>query len=100
MAAGHEHRDGRLGQRPVLEHVDGDVGGEVVDAVQRHVERQGVRLGRRHADQQRTGQAGTGRHRDRVQVGQPVQTLQRPAHPVVAAELRLVALQEGQYPAV
>ena len=35
VPAGDEHRDGRLGQRPVLEHVDGDVRGQVVDAVQR-----------------------------------------------------------------
>ena len=46
VAAGDEHRQARLGQRPVLELVDRDVGGEVVDAVQRLAEAEGERLGR------------------------------------------------------
>ena len=39
VAAGDEQRHGRLGQRAVLEHVDGDVRREVVDAVQPDAER-------------------------------------------------------------
>ena len=44
VAAGHEHRQARLGQRAVLQLVDGDVRGEVVDAVQRlaQADRQGL----------------------------------------------------------
>jgi hypothetical protein len=52
----------------VLQRVDGDVRGEVVDAVERHVPGRGVGLGGGHADEQRPGQAGTGGHRDRVDV--------------------------------
>ena len=37
VPAGDQHRDRRLGQRPVLQLVDGDVRGEVVDAVERLV---------------------------------------------------------------
>ena len=35
VATAHQQRQARLGQRAVLELVDGDVGGQVVDAVQR-----------------------------------------------------------------
>jgi hypothetical protein len=55
VAARHQHRDRRLGQRAVLEDVDGHVRGQVVDAVQRHAQGQRVGLGGRDADQQRAG---------------------------------------------
>nr|BFE86258.1 hypothetical protein GCM10020093_088590 [Planobispora longispora] len=42
----------------MFELVHGHVGGQVVDAVERHAQAQGVRLGRGHPDQQRPGQAG------------------------------------------
>ena len=58
VAAADQHRQARLGQRPVLELVDGDMGGEVVDAVDRLAEPDRQRLRRGDADQQRTGQAG------------------------------------------
>ena len=54
------------GQRSVLELVDGDVGREVVDPVQRLAEGERVGLGGRDADQQRAGQPGPGGHRDGV----------------------------------
>ena len=63
-----QQRQAGLGQRPVLELVDGDVGGEVVDAVQRLAEPERQRLGRGDADQQRAGQAGAAGDRDRVDV--------------------------------
>ena len=68
MAAADEQRQARLGQRPVLELVDGDVGGEVVDAVERLAEPERQRLGRGDADQQRAGEAGAAGHGDRVDV--------------------------------
>ena len=71
VAAADQHRQARLGQRAVLELVDGDVGGEVVDAVDRLAEPDRQRLGRGDADQQRAGQAGAAGHRDRVDVVQP-----------------------------
>ena len=68
VAAADQHRQARLGQRAVLELVDRDVGGQVVDAVDRLAEPDRERLGRGDADQQRTGQARTAGHRDRVDV--------------------------------
>ena len=44
--------------------------GEVVDAVERHAERERERLGRGHADEQRAGQARAGRDGDGVEVAQ------------------------------
>ena len=70
VPAADQHRDARLGQRAVLELVDGDVGGEVVDAVERLAEAQRERLGGGDADQQRAGQAGPAGDRDRVDVVQ------------------------------
>ena len=70
VAAGHQQRQARLGQRPVLELVDGDVRGEVVDAVERLAEPDREGLGRRDADQQRAGEAGSAGDRDRVDVVQ------------------------------
>jgi hypothetical protein len=52
----------------VFELVDADVRGEVVDAVQRLAQREGVRLGRRDAHQQRARQPRPGRHGDAVEV--------------------------------
>ena len=63
-----QQRQARLGQRAVLELVDGDVRGEVVDAVDRLAEPDRQRLGRGHADQQRAGQARAAGDRDRVDV--------------------------------
>ena len=63
VAAGDQQRDARLGQRPVLEGVDGDVRGQVVDAVERHAEAERVRLRRGDPDQQRAGQARARRSR-------------------------------------
>ena len=57
MAAADQQRQARVGQRAVLELVDGDVRGEVVDAVQRLAEPDRERLGRGDADQQGAGQA-------------------------------------------
>ena len=56
MPAGHQqgHRGRR--QRAVLQLVDGDVGGQVVDPVQRLAQREGKRLGRGHPDEQGPGQ--------------------------------------------
>ena len=48
----------------MLQGVDGDVRGEVVDPVERHVPRRRVGLRRRDPDQQRTRQPGTGGDRD------------------------------------
>ena len=70
VPAADQHRHARLGQRAVLELVDGDVGGEVVDAVERLAQPDRQRLGRRDPDEQRAGQAGAVGHRDRVDVAQ------------------------------
>ena len=70
VATRDEHRQAGLGQRSVLELVDRDVGGEVVDAVQRLAEAQGQRLGAGDPDQQRAGQAGPAGDRDGVDVAQ------------------------------
>ncbi len=71
VPAGDEHRHRRLGQRPVLDDVDGDVRGQVVDAVDRGAERHGERLGRSDPDEQGSGQSRPGRHGDRVEVAEP-----------------------------
>ena len=63
----------RLVQRPVFEQVDGHVRGEVVDAVERLVQGQRVRLGRRDADEQGAGQPRAGR-RPRCRRGRSVRT--------------------------
>ena len=68
VAAADQHRQARLRQRAVLELVDGDVRGEVVDAVERLAEPDRQRLGRRDADEQRAGQARSAGDRDRVDV--------------------------------
>ncbi len=54
----------------MLELVDGDVGGEVVDAVERLVGGEGVPLGGGDPDQQRARETGPGRHGDRIHVCQ------------------------------
>src|SRR5690606_23034048 len=68
VAAGHQQGHGRLGEGAVLQLVDADVGGEVVDPVERLAEGVGVRLGRRDAHEERAGQAGSGGDGDAVQV--------------------------------
>ncbi len=70
MPAGHQERDRGGRQWAVLELVHGDVRGQVIDAVQRLVQRHRVGLRRGDPDQQRAGQAGPGRHGDRVHRGQ------------------------------
>jgi len=70
VPAGDEQRDGRFGQRAVLERVHRDVRREMVDPVDRLVGGERVRLRRRHADQQGTGEPRAGGDRDRVQVGE------------------------------
>ena len=80
VPAGDEQREaGR--ERAVLQGVDGDVRREVVDAVERHVPRRGVGLGRGEADEQRAGQAGARGHGDGVDVagGDPGRR-HRPVH--------------------
>ena len=68
VPAGDQQRQAGVGQRAVLELVDGDVGGEVVHAVQRLAQPQRQRLGRGDADQQRPGQPGPGGDGERVDV--------------------------------
>ena len=70
VPAADQHRHARLGQRPVLELVDGDVRGEVVDAVQRLAEAERERLRRRDPDEQGAGETGAAGHGDRVDVVQ------------------------------
>jgi hypothetical protein len=55
----------------VLEDVGVHVGDQVVDPDEGTVEGQRVRLGGRHPDQQRAGQAGSEGDRDRVDVAEP-----------------------------
>ena len=72
MSAGDEQGDGRGGQPvDVFGHeVDGDVGGQMVDPVQRSVEGGGESFGRSHSDHERSGQTGTGGHGDGIDIGQ------------------------------
>ncbi len=70
VAARHEQRHRRLGQRPVLQLVDAHVGGEVVDPVDRLVQRERERLGGRDADEQRAREPRARRHGERVDVRQ------------------------------
>ena len=71
VPAGDQQCQGGLGQHSVLDDIDGDVGGEVVDPVQRFAQRHCERLGRRHTHQQGPSQPRAGRDRDRVQVIEP-----------------------------
>ena len=66
VTTAHQQREARLGQRAVLELVDGDVGGQVVDAVQRLPETERERLRRRDAHEQSAGESGAAGDRDRV----------------------------------
>ena len=70
VSAADQQRHARLGQRAVLELVDGDVRGEMVDAVQRLAQPERERLGGRDADQQRAGQPRPGGDGDGVDIGQ------------------------------
>ena len=70
VAAGDEQGDARLGQRAVLQQVDGDVTHQVVDPVQRLVERVRERLGGGEPDHQRPHQPGPTGDGDAVQFGQ------------------------------
>jgi hypothetical protein len=65
----------------VLQRVDGHVRGQVVDAVQRLVGGERVRLRGGHADQQRPGEPRPGGDRDGVHIGQcDPGGCQRPVH--------------------
>ena len=70
MTTGDEERDGRLGDVTVHETIDGHVRGEVVDAVDRAVERHREPLRRTHADEQCSDKSRTGRDRDGIHVPQ------------------------------
>ena len=66
MPAGDQQSHRGDGQRAVLQLVDGDVRGQVIDPVQRLAEPERVGLGRGHPDQQGAGQPGSGRDGHRV----------------------------------
>ena len=68
MTARNQQRDGRLRQRSVLQLVDGDVGSQVVDPVERFTEAYGDRLRRRHPDHQRARQPWPAGDRDGIHV--------------------------------
>ena len=68
MPARDQQRQCRCRQHAVLEGVGGDVPGEVVHAVQRHVPGRRVGLGRGHPHQQRTGQPRAAGHGDGIDV--------------------------------
>ncbi len=70
VSAADEQGDEWLGQRPVLKCVHRDMSGEMVDPVERLVESQRQCFGRCDAHHERTGQPGTGRHRDGVNIGE------------------------------
>jgi hypothetical protein len=57
-----------LGQHSVFDDIDGDVGGEVVDPVERFAQGHSERLGRSHTHQKGASQPGAGRDRDRVKI--------------------------------
>ena len=59
-----------LRQRAVLDQVDGDVSGQVVDPVQRLVQREGQGLGGRQTDDQRAHQTRPGGDGDAVDLGE------------------------------
>jgi hypothetical protein len=81
VPTGDEQRDRGLGQPAVLQLIDGDVRGEVVDAVERDVEREGVGLGRGDAHQQRAGETGSRGDRHGVDVPRGDTCVgQRPVH--------------------
>ncbi len=71
VAAGDDQHHARVGQRPVLQRVGGDVPGQVMDAVQRHPGRVRQRLRPGQAHLQRARQAGPGGDGDRVDLVQP-----------------------------
>ena len=72
MPAAHEQRDGRVLERRRIgvEDVGGDVPDEVVDGVQRALERHRERLRRADADHEGAREPGPRCHRDRVDVGE------------------------------
>ena len=72
MPARDEQGDRRRPQTVdvVGDEVDGDVGGEMVDAVERQPERRGQTLRGAHADHERPGQSGSCGHRDRVEIAE------------------------------
>ena len=72
VPAADEQRDrGVLERRRVgIEDVGGDVPDEVVDGVERRAERDRERLRRADADHECSGEAGSARDRDRVEVVQ------------------------------
>ena len=68
LAAADEQAQRGLGQRPVLDDVDGHMGGQMVDAVERDPEPEGEGLGRGDTDEQGSGQTRAGRDREGVDV--------------------------------
>ena len=71
VPARDEQRQRRLGQRTVLDDVDGDVAGEVVHAVERHAEREGAAPSPTATPtMQRAGQPRARRDRHGVEVAQ------------------------------
>ena len=70
MTPGDEQTDTRRRKRAVLEEVDGHVSGQMVDGVQRLVERERQRLGGRQTDHQGAHEARTGGDGDSVHFGQ------------------------------
>ena len=81
VAAADQQGQAGVGQRAVLELVDGDVRGQVVDAEDRLSDRQRVGLRRGHPHEQRAGQTWAGCHRDCVDLREPQSGLvERPVH--------------------
>lgn len=70
MAAGDDQGDAALGERAVVEDVDGGVAGEVVHAVEGDTEGQRVGLAGGKADLHRRGEAGPGGGGDGVDVAE------------------------------
>ena len=68
VSAGDQHRHRWLCERAVLHDVDGHMGGQVVDAVERFAKGNRKRLGSRNSHQQCSSQTRTGSDRDRVKV--------------------------------
>ena len=70
MPAGDEQRDRRVLERFAIEQVGADVSDEVVDGVERLVERDRERLGGADADHEGARETRPARHGDRVELGE------------------------------
>ncbi len=69
MPARDEQRYSRSRERPVLQRVDGDMCGQVVDAVHRFAQGEAIGLGRGDPDELRTSQPRPSGDGDRVHIG-------------------------------